>query len=102
MAIQIMKTPHPRVESGDDTQVTTAEKQALFDAYVAYFGTYRVDAAQGVVIVQVEADLADVFIGRDESRPFQLEGDRLMLTPRWTEAGREWMGTRVCERIRSR
>jgi len=40
--------------------VAADEKLALFDAYVAYFGTYSVDAARGVVIHHVEADLSDV------------------------------------------
>ena len=49
MSIQIMKMPHPKVASGDDSQVTPEEKQALYDAYVAYFGTYTVDADRGAV-----------------------------------------------------
>ena len=41
MAIQIMKNPgHPKVTSGDEEKVTPLEKQALLDAYIAYFGTY--------------------------------------------------------------
>src|ERR1041385_8392439 len=40
MAIQIMKQPHPKIASGDEENATPEEKQALFDAYVAYFGTY--------------------------------------------------------------
>ena len=46
MSVQIMKVPHPKVAAGDDSKVTPEEKQALYDAYVAYFGTYRVDAEQ--------------------------------------------------------
>ena len=42
-----MKVPHPKVASGDDSKVTPEEKQALYDAYVAYFGTYRVDREKG-------------------------------------------------------
>src|SRR5262245_9345597 len=92
MAIQIMKVPHPKVASGDEERVAPDEKQALFDAYIAYFGTYRVDAKKGLVVHHVEGDLSDVFIGRDEARPFQLSGDRLVLTPRWSQGGREWAG----------
>lgn len=32
MSIQIMKTPHPTIASGDEEKVTAAEKQALYDA----------------------------------------------------------------------
>ena len=98
MSIQIMKVPHPKVASGDDSQVTPEEKQALYDSYVAYFGTYSVNPDKGVVVHHVEADLADVYIGRDEERPFVLRGDTLILAPHWTVDGKEWHGIRVFER----
>jgi hypothetical protein len=74
MSLQIMKVPHPQIASGDEEKVTPAEKIALFDAYVAYFGTYSVDMNRSVVIHPVEGDLFDVFIGTDQERPFTLEG----------------------------
>src|SRR5262245_11605065 len=46
MSLQIMKNPGPTVASGKETQITPDEKLQLFDSYVAYFGTYRVDAAK--------------------------------------------------------
>jgi len=100
MSIQIMKVPHPNVASGDDSRVTPGEKQALYDAYVAYFGRYSVDSEKGVVIHHVEGDLADVFIGSDEERPFVLRGDTLILAPHWKVDGQEWHGIRVFERVR--
>jgi hypothetical protein len=100
MALQIMKVPHPKVASGDDAKMTPAEKQDLLDAYVAYFGRYRVDAARSVVVHQVDGDLYDVFVGRDEERPFTLTGDRLELTPTWKQDGQQWTGVRVFERVR--
>ena len=98
MSVQVMKVPHPKVAAGDDSKVTPEEKQALYDAYVAYFGTYRVDAEKGVVVHHVEADLADVYIGNDEERPFDLHGDTLILAPHWKVDGREWLGVRVFKR----
>lgn len=100
MAIQIMKQPHPRVASGDEERVTPQEKEALFDAYIAYFGTYRVDEATGSVIHHVEGDLYDVYIGRDEPRPFELSGDRLVLKPVWSLNGQGWTGLRVFDRVK--
>ena len=100
MSIQIMKVPHPKVASGDDSRVTAEEKLALYDAYVAYFGRYTVDADRGVVIHHVEGDLADVYIGSDEERPFVLRGDTLILAPHWKVDGQEWHGIRVFERVR--
>src|SRR5262245_35002386 len=60
MAIQVMKVPHPKIASGTDENITPEEKIALFDAYTAYFGTYSVDAARGVIVYRPEADIADV------------------------------------------
>jgi hypothetical protein len=41
MAVQLMKTPPPDVASDDWDRFTVAEKVALFDGYVAYFGRYE-------------------------------------------------------------
>ena len=99
MSIQIMQNPGPTVAAGDETKITPKEKLALFDAYVAYFGTYRVDAAKGIVTHHVEGDFHGVYVGRDEPRPFKLTGDRLVLTPTWTVGTEHWTGTRVFERV---
>jgi hypothetical protein len=101
MAIQIMQQPHPKVASGDEYIVTPEEKVALLDAYVAYFGTYRVDAARGIVIHHADGHLHDIYIGRDEERLFQLSGDRLVLKSLpWSADGQTWTGSRVFERIK--
>jgi hypothetical protein len=100
MSLQLMTQPHPKVASGDDAVITPEEKQALFDSYIAYFGTYAVDSAKGVVVHQVEGDLYDVYIGRAEERPFELDGDRLTLKPRWVQDEQQWLGIRVFERIK--
>jgi hypothetical protein len=100
MAIQLMKVPHPKIASGDEEKATPEEKTALYDAYAAYFGTYNVDAKRSVVIHHVEGDLADVFIGTDQERPFEIAGDRLTLRPKWTVDGKQWTGLRVFERVK--
>ena len=100
MAIQIMKQPPPDVATDDWDKFTLAEKVALYDGYVAYFGRYEVDTQQGVVTHLPEADLSRLYIGRREVRHFELAGDRLVLSERWTQSGREWSGIRVFERLR--
>lgn len=99
MAIQIMKVPHPKVASGDEERITPDEKLALIDSHVAYFGTYTVDAARGVVVHRVEGDLHDVYIGRDEERPFELSSDRLVLKPSWKDGETSWHGVREFRRV---
>ena len=100
MSIQVMKRPHPHVASGDDEQVTDAEKVALYDAYVAYFGTWRADAKRGIVVHAVEGDLFDTYVGNDQERPFVLDGDTLTLRPEWDAGGVHWVGIRRFARIR--
>jgi len=79
--IQIMKVPplapFPEAQLGDDKRPTPEHALAAYSAYVAYFGTYTVDAAKRVVTHHVEGSLAPDFTGTDQPRPFQLEGDRL-------------------------
>ena len=92
--IQIMKTPHsPPFVSGDDEKPTAEEMKNAFTGYVAYFGTYTVDAAKSVVIHHVEGSLKPSFIGTDQPRPFILAGDRLIIGD-----GKTWR--RVLERVK--
>ena len=69
------------------------QMRALLDGSVAYWGTYTVDAAAGVVIHHVKSDISNGYIGTDQRRPFQLKGDRLVIGD-----GNTW--TRVLERVR--
>jgi hypothetical protein len=100
MSIQIARTPQLKAVSGDDEKITPQEKIALFDSYVAYFGTYTVDWKLHVVIHRVEADLFGTFTGTMQERPFTLQGDRLTLTPSWPKEGKTVQGIRAFERIR--
>lgn len=79
----------------DDSAVpacTPEQAQALLDGYVAYWGTYTVDAEAGVVIHHVQSDISGGYAGTDQRRPFRLEGDRLVIGD-----GKTW--TRVLERV---
>ena len=68
------------------------QAQTLLEGYVAYWGTYTVDAAAGVVIHHVVSDISNGYAGTDQRRPFRLEGDRLVIGD-----GKTW--TRVLERV---
>lgn len=83
-----------RMKAESRLPVCTSEQMlALLNGYVAYWGTYSVDAAAGVVVHHVESDLKNGYIGTDQRRPFRLEGDRLTIGD-----GTTW--TRVLERVR--
>ncbi len=68
------------------------QMQALLDGYVAYWGTYTVDVAAGVVIHHVKSDISNGYAGTDQRRPFRLVGDRLEIGD-----GKTW--SRVLERV---
>jgi hypothetical protein len=91
--IQIMKTPPPPpFVSGNHKQPTPDEAKAALAGYVAYFGTYSVDAAKNMVVHHVEGSLAPSFNGTDQPRPFKLSGDRLLI-------GDEKTWRRILERV---
>ena len=80
LSIQIMRNPPlPPFASGDDDTSTDAEKVQAFQAYVGYFGTYRVDKAKGVLHHQVEGSINPVYTNTDQLRPYRLNGDVLII-----------------------
>jgi|SRR5271168_1699615 len=95
--IQIMKAPplapFPEGNVATGTPPSAEHALAAYTAYVAYFGTYTVDAEKHVVTHHVEGSLAPEFTGTDQARPFKLEGDRLEIGD-----GKTWR--RVLERVR--
>lgn len=96
MHIQIMKAPplkpFPEASLADDKPPSPEHALAAYTAYVAYFGTYTVDANKHVVTHHVEGSLAPDFTDTDQPRPFKLEGDRLEIGD-----GKTWR--RVLERV---
>jgi hypothetical protein len=95
--VQIMKVPplapFPEANILNDKMPTAEHALAAYAAYVAYFGTYSVDAERHVVTHHVEGSLAPDFTDTDQPRPFKVEGDRLEISD-----GKTWR--RVLERVR--
>ena len=95
--IQIMKVPplapFPEANIVDGKLPSAEHALAAYAAYVAYFGTYAVDAKKHVVTHHVEGSLAPEFTDTGQLRPFKLEGDRLEIGD-----GKTWR--RVLERVR--
>lgn len=95
--IQIMKVPSlaPFPEANfDDGKLPSPEHAlAAYNAYLAYFGTYTVDAKNHIVTHHVEGSLAPDYTDTEQPRHFKLEGDRLEIGDGKTER-------RVLERVR--
>ena len=61
-------------------QVPLAEAQATFAGYGGFWGQYRVDTAQRALTYRAEHGLHPNLGGREFSRSFALDGDRLTIT----------------------
>jgi hypothetical protein len=79
VTVQLMKMPAARFASGDDAKPTPDELRAVYDGYVAYFGTYTVNATKRIVVHHVEGSLRPGYAGTDQERPFLITGDRLII-----------------------
>jgi len=92
VSINIMRMPPlPPFASKDEDVATPEEKQAAYDAYVGYFGTYSVEP--GRFVTHVEGSLYPTYTNTDQARPFVLNGETLILGD-----GKTWK--RVLERVR--
>ena len=74
-SIQIMTTPPMQLAQPDTP--TPNEALQIFNNYIAYFGTYKVDAENITVTVEGAWDPSQV--GTNQARPYQLSGDRLII-----------------------
>jgi hypothetical protein len=80
VSIHIMRNPPlPRLGEDGWRKASVEELREMLDAYVAYFGTYSVDSARGVVTHHVEGELRRRYTGTDQERAFTLKGDRLVI-----------------------
>jgi hypothetical protein len=74
-SIQIMTTPPQQIAKPDSP--TPNEALAIFNAYIAYYGTYTVDSAN--ITVKVEGAWDPSQVGTDQVRPYELSGDTLII-----------------------
>jgi hypothetical protein len=74
-SIQIMTTPPVKIATPDSP--TPDEALAIFNGYIAYYGTYTVDAEN--IQHQVEGAWDPSQVGSDQVRPYELCGDTLII-----------------------
>jgi hypothetical protein len=100
MAVQIGNPDRAAFASGDPHAATDAEARSAFRGYLAYFGSYTVDAGRGVVVHHLEMSLDPNWIGVDQVRYFSLQGGRLTLkTPLMVMGGVERVSSLVWEKL---
>src|SRR5438105_3788302 len=77
MAVAIMSANRPKFAAGDMLGGTTMEKDAAADTYLSYCGRYTL--LPGKVVHHIEVSFFPNWVGGDQERIFELDGDRLML-----------------------
>jgi len=79
MAVQIMQGGRPRFASGDQNSGTLAELTAAVGGYIAYFGTYSVDDAQGTVTQSFLGAPSPENVGQTVTRKLTVTGVHLTI-----------------------
>ncbi len=72
---QIMARGRPEFASGNLLKGSDAEVRAAFEGYVAYYGSYNVDEAEGLMIHRVEGSFFPNWTGERQIRKFEFTGD---------------------------
>lgn len=80
MAAQLGDPDRPGFNINDRALGTPEELKAAFEGYTAYFGRYEVDEAQKAVIHYPDMALFPNYIGSEQVRYVQLEGNHLFLS----------------------
>ena len=65
-------------DGGRKYGASIAEKAALFDSLTAYSGSYRLDGNK--IVVSVEVSSNEVFNGTQQTRDWQVQGNRLIVS----------------------
>jgi hypothetical protein len=93
MSVQIMKRGRPLFALADWPSGTPQESKTAFDGYLAYFGRYDVNEAEGCVVHHMEGSLFPNWIGGDIKRFYTFSGNRLVLAAPPTNVGGVMMRT---------
>jgi len=76
MTGQVMRPDRPRVEAREGA---AQQVRAAYTGYIAYFGTYDVNAAGDQVTHHVLGALSPAWVGGDQVRRMRFDGDLLVL-----------------------
>jgi lipocalin-like protein len=99
MSVQLMNPARKNFASEDRLAGTPEEVRQAFEGYLAYFGSYTLNAKEGMVIHHVEGSSFPNLIATAQRRLFTLSGNRLTLrTPPMLRGGRTSTYVLVWER----
>ena len=64
----------------DPAKATDAQKVAYYASFIAYCGTFKLDAQNSTVYHYPTVAWTPSYVGSTQPRPFRLEGDKLIIT----------------------
>jgi len=97
MMVQMTAGNRPAIPGGDPLGGPHSDRAAAYSTCLAYFGRYEVRENQ--VVHEIEASLYPNWSETTASRPFELDGDRLVLrTPPATTDGNTVVNEMAWER----
>lgn len=100
LSVQLMNPNRPSFESGDNFNGTDDEIRAAYRGFLAAWGRYSVDEAEGKLRYRVDGSLFPNWVGTDQERRYELEGDRLTFTtPQTVVRGKAVVSVLIWERI---
>ena len=101
MAVQIMRDPRPTFASNVSAKATPEEKEAAFEGYYAYFGTFEFNEEEGLLTHRVQNSLYPNEVGINYTQSFNLSDSRLILaTAPYQEAGEQRTNRITWERVK--
>ena len=77
---QISDTGRPEFASGNLLKGSPEELKSAFEGYVAYYGGYEVDEVKGHMTHRVEGSFFPNWVGQEQTRLFEFQGDKLRLS----------------------
>jgi hypothetical protein len=102
MSVQVTRADRPLFAAGQKRRGAPDELRAAYQGYEAYFSTYEVDEARGIVNHHVQGGLFPNWVGTNQARYFRFEGpNRLVLStaPVGSAPTRQTIVTLVWERM---
>jgi hypothetical protein len=79
MAAQLSRRDRPRFASQSRYEGTAEEVRAAYNGFLAYYGPYRIDEKKGTVTHHVECCSFPNWVGTDQVRRFEFDGEKLVL-----------------------
>ena len=100
MSVAMMSANRLKFAAGDIGAGTDKEKAAAADTYVSYSGRYTIQGSK--VVHHIEVSFFPNWVGADQERLFELDGNRLSLsTPPILFSGRQQTAHLIWERVRT-